>query len=231
MKVKVILLASSLLVAQIATAQMMGTGNRLHPSTPSTGSGSNSGGMTGGPGGMTGGAMNGFGAMGGAMGSILTVGTDGVAYTLRSKAGTSQTPSLEVVAIRPSGTIAWATSVDAGMTHVALSGALLLVANGNGGMGLTGATTGGGTTGSSTASQQLVALSTASGSVQWTLPLDGVAMDLEPFSGGTYVFLAKGNATSIGGGMNGGTTGTAAMNRSVLAIDNNGHVIWTLGLD
>lgn len=225
MKSKMVLLASSLLVAQIATAQMMGNGNKQHGSTqPGTG------GMTGGTGGMTGGPggnMNGAGAMGGAMGNALTVGSDGVAYTLRATTAADTTISLEVVAIRPSGTVAWATKVDGGMTRVALSGGLLLVASGgDDDMGMTGGT---GTTPVAETSQ-LVALSTASGTIQWNLALDGFAIALEPFTNGTYVSVARANTTATGM-MNGGSPGTHGMSRSVVAVDNTGKVIWKLDLN
>ncbi len=224
----VVLLTAAVLVAQLAAAQ---TTSSRHHST-------NSGGMMGG--GSTGGGMNGnngtgsgmggaYGLMGGAMGQALTVGSDGVAYTLRSTSpsGTT-TPAIEVVAIRPSGTVAWSANVDGGMTRVKLSGNLLLIANGGEGIGMQN-----GTTSNDHETSQLVALSTASGSVQWTLALDGFASTLEPFSGGTYVTVIKGdfsNMNGANGGMN-GTTGTPNnMTRTLVAVSTDGKVLWSVSL-
>lgn len=223
--------ASSMLVAQIATAQMMGgSGGNHHGSSPSTGSGSTgSGGMNGS--GSTGGAMNGFGMNGGmedgfgAMGQALTVGTDGVVYTQRVTTVANQTPSLEVAAIRPTGTVAWTAKLDRGMGRLELSGNLVLIASGNGDMGMYEGTQ------AADDKSQLIALSAASGSVQWKLDLDGFVTALEPFSGGTYVLIAKHDATNGGTGMHDGSNGTASMNRTVAAIDNTGKVLWSLDLN
>lgn len=76
-----------------------------------------------------------------------------------------------------------------------------------------------------------MALSTASGSVQWKLDLDGFVTALEPFSGGTYVLLAKHDATNAGTGMYGASNGTTPMNRTVAAIDNSGKVLWSVNLN
>lgn len=214
--------ASSMLVAQIASAQMMGGGSgNHHGSSPSTGSGgmNGSGSMTGG--GMNGGMEDRFGAMG----QALTVGTDGVVYTQRVTTVASQTPSLEVAAIRPAGTVAWTAKLDGGMGRLELSGNLVLVASGGGDMGMNEGTQ------SVDDESQLIALSAASGSVQWKLDLDGFVTALEPFSGGTYVLIAKHDATNAGTGMHDGSNGTASMNRTVAAIDNNGKVLWSLGLN
>jgi hypothetical protein len=155
--------ASSLLVAQIATAQMMGGGSH-NGSTPSTGSnGTNGNGGMNGTGGTNGnGGMNGIGGMDdgfGAMGRALTVGTDGVVYTQRVTTVAGQTSSSEVVAIRPSGTVAWSAKLDGGMSRLQLSGNLVLVASGSGNsdMGMIGGTQ------ASDDKSQLVALSAASG--------------------------------------------------------------------
>lgn len=214
-------LASGILVAQVATAQMMGGGGSGHHGSspvPPAGSGNNSGGMNGG-------GMGGPGMMdgNGMMGRALVVGSDDVVYTLRTTtaAGTTS-PSLDVVAIRPAGTIAWATKIDGGTTRLELSGNLLLVASGDDDMGMNG--------GSGTSERsRLVALSTASGAIQWKLDVDGFPIAMEPFSGGTYVVLAQFDATNDG--MHGGRTGTSAMKRSVMAVDNSGKVLWSLDVN
>jgi hypothetical protein len=228
----VVFCAAMLLVAQLTTAQMMGGG---HGTTGgSGGSGTSGGGMIGGGtngGGMTGGGMgNGmtgaeFGLMGGAMGQALTVGTDGVVYTQRVTTVAGQASSFEVVAIRPSGTVAWSAKRDGGMSRLQLSGNLVLVASGNGDSGLNGGTQ------AAADKSQLVALSAASGSVQWKLDVDGFVTALEPFSGGTYVLLAKHDATNAGTGMYGASNGATSMKRTVAAIDNTGKVLWSLDLN
>lgn len=211
--------ASSLLVAQIATAQMMGGGNH-NGSTPSAG-----------PGGMNGnGGMNGTGGMDagyGAMGRVLTAGTDGVVYTQRVTAVAGQATALEIIAIRPTGTVAWTANLDGGMSRLQLSGDLVLAASGNGdsNMGMNGGVQ------ATDDKSQLVALSTASGSAQWKLDLDGFVTALEPFSGGTYVLLAKHDATTAGTGMYGASNGTTPMKRTVAAIDNSGKVLWIVDLN
>jgi PQQ-like domain len=171
--------------------------------------------------GMTG---SGFGAMGGAMGQALTVGSDGVVYTLRTTAATgSSLPAVQVVAIRPSGTIAWNASVDGGMTRVKLSGNVLLIANGGEDMGMNN-----GTGTNDDGKSQLLGLSAASGSVQWTVNLDGFVSSLEPFSGGTYVIIVKGDFAN--GGMTGNTGSTNGMTRTLLAVGPDGKILWSVPL-
>ena len=211
-----IALAASLLVAQIATAQMMGGGgnhNGSTPSNPSNPSGSNGNHM--------GGDMN------GGMGQALAVGADGTVYTLRTVAGTStQNLEAEVVALRPTGTIAWATKVGAGSSRLELSGDLVLVASGGGEMGMNGS--------NDTVvddAGRLTALSAASGSIQWQLDLDGHVATLEPFSGGVYLLIVRHDGTNTGGGMQNGPDGTSSMKRSVAAVDNTGQVLWSIDLN
>ena len=219
--------ASSVLLAQIATAQMMGGGSGgHHGSSPANGSGSmNGSGM------MNGGGMNGSGMNGGmdggfgAMGQAVTVGTDGVVYTQRVTTVANQAPSLEIAAILPAGTVAWTAKLDRRMSSLELSGNLVLVASGGGDMGMNGGAQ------PTDDTSQLIALSAASGSVQWKLDIDGFVAALEPFSGGTYVLIAKHDATNAGPGMHGGSNGTVPMNRTVAAIDNTGKVLWSLDLD
>ncbi len=210
------LFLATVLVAQLATAQMMGGGH--HGGSGGSG-GMNGGGMTGG--GMTGGGMSGgnFGSM---MGQGVTVGSDGVVYTLRTRAGSgTASPAVEVVAIRPSGTIAWSTAVDDGTTRVKVSGNLLLVASGAEDMGMDSGTS------NDDENSELVALSTASGSVQWKLDIDGFVTSLEPFAGGTYISVASGFGN---GGMNGGTGGMSGLTRTLLAVGPDGKVLWTVQL-
>jgi outer membrane protein assembly factor BamB len=214
-------LAAMLLVAQFATAQMMGGGGSHHGGS----SGGNNGGMNGGDnGGMNGGDM--MGSMGAGMGQSLVVGTDGVLYTLRtSAASTTQAPAVDVVAIRPAGAQAWSTKVDGRMTRLELSGTLVLVATGSGDMGMDGSFN------DDADQSRLVALSAASGAVQWTLNLNGHVASLEPFSGGVYALLMRHDGTNSGNGMHNGSNGPTLMKRSIAAIDNAGKVLWTIDLN
>lgn len=216
-------LAATVLAAQFATAQMMGGGGGQH------GGGSGGGGNGGMNGGMTGGGMNGgdgMGGMGAGMGQSLIVGSDGVLYSLRtSAAATTQAPAVDVVAVRPSGAPAWSTKVEGRMTRLELSGTLLLVATGSGDMGMDGSFD------DDARATQLVALSSASGSIQWRVDLDGHVASLEPFPAGVYALVVRREGTSSGDGMHNGSNGTMSMRRSIAAIDNAGKVLWTIDLN
>jgi hypothetical protein len=212
-----VVFAATLLVAQIATAQMMGGGGGHHNGPPSNGGG----GMNGG--GMNGGGMGASGMVGGWMGQALTAGADGVVYTQRWTPD-GQNASLEIIAVRPSGTVAWSTKVEGRMALLKLTGDLVLVATGNEEMMSSGNGTG-------NDGSQLVALSAASGVAQWTLDLDGFAAALEPFSGGTYALIMKQDGTSSGTGMQNGSNGTMSMKRSLAAIDHTGKLLWKVDLN
>lgn len=197
--------AATLLVAQYATAQMTGGGNDH--------------GMNGG---MTRGGMNPGGMTGAAMGQVLAVGTDGVLYTLRrSAASTTEVPAVDVVAITPAGTQSWSTKVEGRMTRLELSGTLVFVASGVGDMAPNGAR-------DDNDASRLVALSAATGTVQWTLELDGRIASLESYPGGVYALLMRRDGTSSGSGMHRGAT---AMTRSIAAIDNSGKLLWVIDLN
>lgn len=218
-------LAAMLLVAQFATAQMMGGDGSHHGGSSGGNNGGMNGGMNGGNnGGMTGGDM--MGSMGAGMGQSLVVGTDGVLFTLRtSETSTTQVPAVDVVAIRPTGTQAWSTKVEGRMTRLELAGALVLVATGGGDMGMDGSFD------DETDASRLVALSAASGAVQWSLALNGHVASLEPFSGGVYALLMRHDGTNSGNSMHNGSNGTTLMKRSIAAIDNAGKVLWTIDLN
>lgn len=223
-----IALAATLLVAQFATAQMMGGGGNHHGGS----SGGNNGGMNGGNNGGMNGDMNDedmMGSMGAGMEQSLVVGSDGVLYTLRtSGASTTQVPTVDVVAIRPTGTQAWSRKVEGRMTRLELTGTLVLVATGSGDMGMDGSFE---DENAAADASRLVALSAASGSVQWSLDLDGHVESLEPFSGGVYALLMSHDGTSSGNGMHDESNGATSMKRSVAAVDNAGKVLWTIDLD
>lgn len=219
-----IALAATLLVAQFAAAQMMGGSGNHHGGSSGGNNGGMNGGMSGNNGGMNGGDM--MGSMGAGMGQSLIVGSDGVLYTLRtSAASTSLVPAVDVVAIRPAGTQGWSTKVDGRMTRLELTGTLVLLATGSGDMGMDGSFD------ADDDASRLVALSVASGSVQWTVALDGHVASLEPFSGGVYALLVRHDGTNSGNGMHNGSNGTTLMKRSVAVIDNAGKVLWTIDLN
>lgn len=195
------------LLSTAAIAQMMGGGGN-HP-----GYGGVTGNMTG---------MAGMVGMGNHR--DLIVGSDGTVYTIRiSNLGTTQAPTFEVVATRPSGATGWTASVDAGMTFIELSGTNLLVTTSPHGFNSGSAQIPVAT------SSKIVALSAASGSVQWTLPLDGFAFDIEPFAGGTYVIVVKPaeSSTNAGGFRGMMSYGT----RTLVAVGNDGKVLWSVPLN
>lgn len=182
--------------ASIATAQMTPGGGMHRGSNPPGGS---AGSMT---------------PMAG-MENSLVVGTDGVLYVVRNVLSATNTPAGEVVAIRPSGTIAWTAKLQSVVHRVEFAGASVLVATGPamGGMGrwpVGGALT-----------SSVVALSAASGSVVWQTALDGVVTGIEPFASGAYVLIHVPNVSST----------TMSVKRSVVAIDNTGKVTWKVDLD
>ena len=213
----ILILTLVLLIAGVANAQMMGGGS--HHGSGGTPSNGQNGGMNGGMGDMAG--MAGMGDRRG-----LIVGSDGTVYTVRiSNPTTTQAATFEVVAVRPSGAIGWTASVNAGMTFIELSGNNLLVTTSPHGFDM-----GYGQT-PTTTSSTLVALSTASGSVQWTLPLDGFAFDVEPFAGGTYVTVVKPSQSNNNhGGMHGGTGSVSYGTRTLVAVGNAGTVLWSVPL-
>lgn len=210
---------ATLLVANIAAAQMMGGGS--HHGTPPSNGGSTSGGMNGG-------GMNGvgvMGAMGSGMGRSLIVDKDGVAYTLStSTTTTQQAPSVDVIAIRPAGTIAWNRKIDGRLTRLELSGNFVLVASGSGDMGMNGDDA------EDVDASVLYALSASSGEIQWKVDLDGIVSAIEPFSGGTYIVVVKHDGVGAGSNMQNGSNGTTSMDRSIAAIDNDGKVLWSIDL-
>jgi len=186
----------------IASAQNMGGGNHHGggPASPPSN-----------------GMHDGNDVMGGAMGNHrgLVVGTDGMLYTVRVTNPTTDSSSaatFEIVAVRPDGVIGWTSAVGVGMTRIELSGNQLLVT-------ITPHEFGAGTIPTFTSSV-LVALSTASGSEQWRLPLDGFAADLEPFSGGTYVVVFK----------PGTRQSSVHSTRTLVAVGTDGKVLWSVPL-
>ncbi len=206
-------LAMSLL-AQVATAQMMGGGGNHQGSQPSNPAGDPSN------------TMGSIGAMNtmSAMRSSLVVGTDGVVYTMRTSASATQNRTTEVVAIRPGGTVAWTAKIDGSMSQLVLSGNLLFVTSySDMGRARRNAPI--------EQTPRLLALSPTSGSVQWQLELDGFAAVVDPYAGGVYLTTMKRDGLNSGDEMHNGSMGTGSMTRTLAAVDEAGKILWKLNLD
>lgn len=207
----ILIFTLAVLVAGIANAQMMGGGNHHG------GGGNNppNGGMNG-PG-----DMGDMGAMGMGNHRGIIVGEDGTVYAVRVTTPTSTAAAaFEIVAVR-NGAIAWTASVSEGMNFLELSGSHLLVASSPHRFGNDQTTT---------FASKLIALSVASGSQAWTLDLDGFAADLEPFAGGTYVTVVKPEQSGNFGGMHGGNGPASYGTRTLIAVDGDGKVLWSVPL-
>jgi len=134
----------------------------------------------------------------------LTVGPDGTVY-LTSTAVVNNVATTTIKAIRSTGVVAWTASI-AGRDHFTLSNGNLLTVSES-------------TATDGTVTSTITAISTASGATAWTRTLNGRVGELHPFSGGTYAEVVV-PATTTGG--------TAT--RSLVAIGNDGTVLWTLAL-
>jgi hypothetical protein len=136
----------------------------------------------------------------------LIVGSDGTVFLIQpSSTSTSAAPSFTVKAIRSSGSTAWTATFN-GPGHLELSGSNLLQVSST-------------TASDGTVSSTITAISAASGTVAWTRTLSGRVQELRPFSGGTYAVAVVPAATS------GGTA-----TRSLVAIGNDGSVLWTVSI-
>jgi hypothetical protein len=139
-------------------------------------------------------------------GGGIIVASDGSAYvTKASSTSTSAAPSFVLAAIRSTGSTAWSVTIN-GRPDLTLSGSNLInVAEA--------------TASDGTVTSTLTAYSTASGTAVWTRTLNGRVQDLRPFSGGTYAVVVVPATTS------GGTP-----TRSLVAIGNDGSVLWTVAI-
>jgi len=135
-------------------------------------------------------------------GGPAIIGSDGTVYVTKASATAG---SIDIVAIRSTGAVAWtATTADHGRLTLS-DGNLLTTAD-------TKNTDG-------TFSSTVTAISTASGTVAWTKTFAGLAEPIGTFSGGTYVSVVVPHTTS------GGTA-----TRSLVALSNSGSVLWTTAL-
>jgi hypothetical protein len=153
-----------------------------------------------GPGGPGMGGHDGFG------GPVL-VSSSGTAFVESATRDSAGNETVTVTAISPSGTKAWTATLPSGSHgRLVLSGSNLITQS------ETVASDG-------TVTTTLTALSTATGSVAWTLTINGRVTELEPFSGGTYAVVIIPPATSGG-----------SATRSLEAIGSSGNVLWTVSL-
>ena len=138
--------------------------------------------------------------------SDAIVASNGTIFSTSSTIDTgTRTSTTTIKAISTSGAVMWtATLTNAG--RLELSGSNLIATN------ATSASDG-------TVSTTLTAISTSSGSVAWTRTLNGRVTSLEPFSAGTYAIVVV-PATTSGG----------SATRSLVAIGNDGSVLWTVSL-
>src|SRR5438477_3823486 len=134
------------------------------------------------------------------------VASNGTIFVTNSTIDTgTRTSTTTVKAISSSGSVIWtATLTNAG--RLQLSGSNLIATN----------TT---TASDGTVSSTLTAIATSSGSVAWTRTLSGRVTFLEPFSAGTYAIVVVPATTSSG-----------SATRSLVAIGNDGSVLWTVSL-
>jgi len=134
------------------------------------------------------------------------VASNGTIFITSSTIDTgTRTSTTTIKAVSTSGAVMWtATLTNAG--RLELSGSNLIATN------VTSASDG-------TVSTTLTAISTSSGSVAWTRTLPGRVTSLEPFSAGTYAIVVV-PATTSGG----------SATRSLVAIGNDGSVLWTVSL-
>lgn len=135
----------------------------------------------------------------------VQVAADGTVYITRTVVdNTAGTITTQVTAVRSTGTVAFTVSL-AGQRHLFLSGNNLI--------SISETSTGG------VVSTTLSGISATSGAATWTRTIAGRVTSLEAFSGGTYAIVIAPAATA------GGTA-----TRSLVAIGNDGSLLWTVTL-
>jgi hypothetical protein len=160
-------------------------------------------GMGGGMGGPGGGMGNGP-QMGGGQ---AIVGTDGTVYLTRMNIDTgTNTATTQIVAVRSNGSTAWTVTLQSAHGPLLLAGSNLILVDRD-------------EPRDATASSTITALSTATGATAWTRTISGHVQSIEPFSGGLYAVVVTPATT---------TSGTAT--RSLVAIGNDGSVLWTVNV-
>ncbi len=216
MKLKTLAIALvTITLSSTAFAQMGG---------PPRGSGGNGNGNGTGSG-MGPGMGNGNGPGGNAMAGMpdLVVGTDGTAFLARHLEA-DPVAQFEVVAIRTSGAIGWSYKLPTlGPASLVAAGTnVVAVQNGNG-LGSQGIPP---TTPVAQVSK-LTAISQISGGSIWTLSVDGKLMDVKAFSNGLYLTVVKPIADATGTHEPGDGLGE----KSLVAVSNDGAILWTVKLN
>jgi hypothetical protein len=139
-------------------------------------------------------------------GRDLIVSSSGTVFVTSTVIDTStRTSTTTITAIGASGAKLWTATVSNGRGLTLSGNDLISISETNASDG--------------TVSTTLTAISTSSGSTAWTRTLSGRVMSLEPFSGGTYAIVVV-PATTSGG----------SATRSLVAIGNDGSVLWTVSL-
>lgn len=188
------------------------------------GAGTGRGGMGGGMGsGGTGmGNGSGMGPRGQAMGGIpdFVVGADGNVYLLRHLV-TDPVGQFEIVSIRTSGATGWSYKLPSlGMAELVLAGANVVAIQVGGGYGQTG-------TAPTAITSKLIGISQASGSALWTRDIDGHVSNATAFTGGIYLTVVKPAIDATGTPAPGSGTGV----KSLVAVSNDGAILWTVALN
>lgn len=135
---------------------------------------------------------------------LLVSSTTGSVYIIRESATTADTH--ELVGISSAGATLFTVNLGSDRPHLLISGANLLSVSS------TEASDG-------TVTSTITARSGSTGATVWTRTLTGRVGPLTPFNGGTYAVVTIPAATS------GGTA-----TRSLVAIGNDGSVLWTVTL-
>ena len=135
-------------------------------------------------------------------GGPAIIGSDGTVYVTKAS---STTGSVDVVAIRSTGSVAWTATISDHGRLLLSDGNLLSASDTRNADG--------------TFTSTITALSISTGSVAWTQTFAGHAEPDGAFSGGTYVSVVVPPATQ------GGTA-----TRSLVALSNSGAILWTLAL-
>ncbi|MBI2214901.1 MAG: hypothetical protein HYU52_14740 [Acidobacteria bacterium] len=168
------------------------------------------------------GAGSGMGPRGEGMGGFpsVVVGTDGSAYLLRHLEADA-TGQFEVVSIRATGVTGWTYKLPAlGMADLVLSGTNVVAIQVAGGYGQNGTAT-------AAITSKLIGLSQASGSALWTRDIEGHVSSATAFSGGLYLTVVKPATDATGTPAPGSGTGV----RSLVAVSNDGAILWTITLN
>jgi outer membrane protein assembly factor BamB len=125
------------------------------------------------------------------------------------------------VALGPTGSVAWRWDAETGAHQLALATGLVLITTGNMTVGSGGTVT--------APSGSLIALRSVSGMEAWRYAADGMVGAIEVSTDRLYAVVMKASSTSGGGSGSGSMSGP--MDRTLVALDLNGHVLWTFGLD